>query len=222
MATRRVGRYVANAALGIGAVALPAYALMRGTPTANEQERRFRALQQNRQKDMSTPMPSLTVKQSYEKFAAEKIASAEDVREQAKKDLTFGEELGSSLRMNTIKGIGQGVGSGIGETLGDVFIRTPVNELSGAIKKRFISGPRHRAALEAAIHGDDILSQTEPERIQNAHSTMTRFSPSLAEDPNAVRSYLRTAVMSHGGVDLATIRMLLDAENTRNASRKGR
>jgi len=218
---RNFGRYLTNAAIGLGAVALPAYALMRGNVTAEEQYKRFRDLQLNRQKDLSTPMPSLNVKESYEKFASEKLANVNGPGG-VPKDLSFSEELGTNLRANTIKGIGQGVGSGIGETLGDLFIRTPVNEVSGLIKKKFISGPRHRAALEAAMRDDDVLSQTERSKIDNAHATMTRFSPSLAEDPNAVRSYLRSAVMSHGGVDLATIRMLLDAENTRNASRKSR
>lgn len=203
-----LGRRALRAAMGVSMVALPAYAVLRGTPAAEEQYRRFRGLQQNREKDMSTPMPQMTVKESYEKFAAD---------QQQYPNRPFSEDLGNSIRSNTLGGIGKGVG----DAIGDVFIRTPVSEVTKFVKKKFVAEPKQRAALLAALEHDDVLGQTPRDAIDSAHGTLKRFSPSLAEDPNAVRSYLRTAVMSHGGVDLATIRMLLDAEKTRQQA-KGR
>lgn len=182
---------------------------MRGTPVAQEQYRRFRELQATREKDLSTPMPSLTVKQSYDQFAAEKLAERGEI------PMGLSEAFGQSIRSNMVEGVGKGIGNAIG----DVFVRTPVDEATKYFKKRFIAGPKHTAALEAAMQDDDVLNTTDRSKIDSAHGTLKRFSPSLAEDPNAVRSYLRTAVMSHGGVDLATIRMLLDAEKTRQAGK---
>lgn len=204
-------RRVLRAATGAALVALPTYAVIRGAPTADEQYQRFRAAQRAREKDMSTPMPSMTVKESYEKFAAD--AGPADKRYDPNR--SFSGNLRSELGYSAVGGIGRG----IGDTLGDVFIRTPVSEVSKFLKKKFVSEPKQRAALNTALSEDDVLGKTPRSAIDSAHVTLKRFSPALAEDPNAVKSYLRTAVMSHGGVDLATIRMILDAEKTRQQAK---
>lgn len=210
----RYGKYVQHALINTAAVALPAYAILRGSRTADAQYKLYRELQQNREKDLSTPMPSLTVKQSYEKFAEEKLAD-DDGKPKAPSPL----ELGKLMNWNIRAGLADGIGKGVGTAIGKTFIETPVEAATKYLTKRFSTDPKQLKALNEAIEGDDVLGSSDRSKIDSAHSTLKRFSPSLAEDPNAVRSYLRTAVMSHGGVDLATIRMLLDAEKARQAGK---
>jgi hypothetical protein len=50
---------------------------------------------------------------------------------------------------------------------------------------------------------------------------MIRFAPVLSTDKNAVRSYLREAVMSGAGPNYSTIKSLADAEHT-VTGRKGK
>ena len=60
---------------------------------------------------------------------------------------------------------------------------------------------------------DDIISRADPETINTALDTMSRFAPTLATDPNAVRSFLREAVTYGSGPDYATISNIAGAES---------
>lgn len=60
---------------------------------------------------------------------------------------------------------------------------------------------------------DPVLSEASKEELNTAFQTMRNFAPTLATDPNAVQSFLRSAVMSGGGVDYNTIKLLAETEN---------
>jgi hypothetical protein len=76
------------------------------------------------------------------------------------------------------------------------------------------------AAREAIIGNlkrtDSVLSAADDGTLMEAYNTMKRFAPTLSTDKNAVRSFLRQAVMSGSGPDFMAIKLLSDAEKSVN------
>jgi len=199
-----------NAAQGLAGaalLALPAWAVYRAGHTADGHYHRLRTLQTYRKKDLSIPMPDLTVKESYERFAAQKTAAG---RGDPLREAFFSQTLPRELITSGAAGLGRG----FGEVVGDVFVRTPANELGKLLKKKLVSEPKQRDAYMAAIQGDDTFTDKSPEELARAHSTLVRLAPGLAEDPNFVKTYMRSAVASGGLPDLPTMQLLLNAQKT--------
>lgn len=59
---------------------------------------------------------------------------------------------------------------------------------------------------------DSVLAQADDTLLMESYHTMQRFAPTLSTDKNAVRSFLRQAVMSGSGPDFMTIKHLADSE----------
>lgn len=59
---------------------------------------------------------------------------------------------------------------------------------------------------------DSVLAQADDALLMESYHTMQRFAPTLSTDKNAVRSFLRQAVMSGSGPDFMTIKHLADSE----------
>lgn len=73
------------------------------------------------------------------------------------------------------------------------------------------------ASAREAILGDlkrtdSVLANADDATLMEAYHSMTRFAPTLSTDKNAVRSFLRQAVMSGSGPDYMSIKLLADAE----------
>ena len=68
-------------------------------------------------------------------------------------------------------------------------------------------------AFARVSNTDPVLSEASKDELNTAFQTMRNFAPTLATDPNAVQSFLRSAVMSGGGVDYNTIKLLAETEN---------
>lgn len=73
------------------------------------------------------------------------------------------------------------------------------------------------ASAREAIIGDlkqtdSVLANADDATLMEAYHTMTRFAPVLSTDKNAVRSFLRQAVMSGSGPDFMSIKLLADSE----------
>lgn len=68
------------------------------------------------------------------------------------------------------------------------------------------------AILQSLRHEDPILAEANETVLMDAYHSMVRWAPMLATDKNAVRSWLRQAVMSGAGPDYASIKMLADSE----------
>lgn len=73
------------------------------------------------------------------------------------------------------------------------------------------------ASAREAIIGDlkrtdSVLANADDATLMEAYHTMTRFAPVLSTDKNAVRSFLRQAVMSGSGPDYMSIKLLADSE----------
>lgn len=59
---------------------------------------------------------------------------------------------------------------------------------------------------------DSVLKDADPKVLMEAYHTMSRFAPVLSTDKNAVRSFLRQAVMSGSGPDYMSIGLLAKTE----------
>lgn len=63
---------------------------------------------------------------------------------------------------------------------------------------------------------DDELAGADPALLTDAYHTMVRFAPTLATDKNAVKTFLREAVLMGTGPNVVTIKQLADAERAVN------
>jgi hypothetical protein len=68
------------------------------------------------------------------------------------------------------------------------------------------------AILQQLRREDSVIHDADDKTLMEAYHTMTRFAPVLSTDKNAVRSFLRQAVMSGNGPDYMTIKLLADSE----------
>lgn len=108
---------------------------------------------------------------------------------------------------------------GLGGQLGSAVANAVVGLTAGAVSAGGDSLLRNRqrqAVLRDIMRSDEILSRAPPSELNPAYHTMERFAPTLASDPNAVRSFLREAVTTGGGADYASIANLARAEETVN------
>ena len=78
--------------------------------------------------------------------------------------------------------------------------------------RRLLQGRRQGQVFDQVRSTDPILSEADPEVVQQSFSTMARFAPTLASDPYAVQSFLREAVTSGGGINYNTLKLLAEAE----------
>jgi len=81
-----------------------------------------------------------------------------------------------------------------------------------------------QAARDAIVNHlkktDTVLAGADDATLMGAYHTMTRFAPVLSTDENAVRSFLRQAVMSGAGPDFMSIKLLADSERAVTGDRK--
>lgn len=69
-----------------------------------------------------------------------------------------------------------------------------------------------QAILGELKRTDSVLAAADDATLMESYHTMQRFAPTLSTDKNAVRSFLRQAVMSGTGPDFMTIKHLADSE----------
>jgi hypothetical protein len=128
------------------------------------------------------------------------------------------EIVGTALKGHTqdsfASGLGQGVGGGIAQAI--------LGAIGGGyhtLHNALIVDPRRQRLFESVVRTDpvirDALSRTPhaDKTLAEAFQTMVRFAPSLSLDVNAVRSFLREAVIGGAaGVNYATIKTLIETE----------
>ena len=69
---------------------------------------------------------------------------------------------------------------------------------------------------------DEEIAGADPTLLTDAYHTMVRFAPTLATDKNAVKTFLREAVLMGTGPNVVTIKQLADAERAVNPPPTGR
>jgi hypothetical protein len=118
-----------------------------------------------------------------------------------------------------VEGLGKGLGSGFGGALVGLVshgIGTGVD----ALRDHFLLEPKRKALVETLLRTDPVLSdavERHPDSktlVTESYGTMVRFAPTLSLDINAVRSFLREAVLGGSGVNYATIKNLVDTEKS--------
>jgi hypothetical protein len=76
------------------------------------------------------------------------------------------------------------------------------------------------AILQQLKREDPVLSGAPDKTLMEAFHTMTKVAPFLSKDKNAVRSFLRMAATSGGGLDFNTIKLLAEAERAVTGKRE--
>jgi len=106
----------------------------------------------------------------------------------------------------------QTFGKGVGE-MGIELLRDMASKAMAAVGHAGDEGARE-AILGDLKRNDPVLSSANDKVLMEAYHTMTRFAPTLSTDKNAVRSFLRQAVMSGSGPDYMSIKLLADSERS--------
>jgi hypothetical protein len=115
------------------------------------------------------------------------------------------------------KALSTGIGSGIGSKAVDGLFGA-LGGLAGMLKDKIFTDPRRKAILDTIMRNDQIIRDTiahnpnGKQMIAEAYQTMVTVAPTLSTDINAVRSFLREAVIGGAGVNYATIKNLAEAE----------
>ena len=121
--------------------------------------------------------------------------------------------MGASLGGGALEAAAKGFGGGMGEML-----FSGASMLGKSVLESQVTAPKREKVFYEAIKSDQILRdalKNNPSvlaQLKEAFSTMVRFAPSLAMDISAVRSYLREAVLSGGGINYATVKQLAETE----------
>ncbi len=107
----------------------------------------------------------------------------------------------------TLGGLGKGMGLIGADLLKDIAVKAM------ATTRKIHNDSARTAILDQLKQEDPILHDADDTELMDAYHTMTRFAPVLSTDKNAVRSFLRQAIMSGTGPDYVTIKLLADSEN---------
>lgn len=124
----------------------------------------------------------------------------------------FGEDIGNRKDMTGVAGSAalSTFGKEMGTT-GANLLRDIANKAMDALGHAGDDSAR-KAILGELKQSDPVLAHADDAVLMESYHTMTRFAPTLSTDKNAVRSFLRQAVMSGSGPDFMTIKHLADSE----------
>lgn len=128
----------------------------------------------------------------------------------------FGQEFGDRRDMKGMasqQAVGGAAGA-FGKEMGSAGAKLLLDMTNKAMESMSHAGD---ASAREAILGelkrtDSVLANADDKTLMEAYHTMTRFAPVLSTDKNAVRSFLRQAVMSGSGPDFMSIKLLADSE----------
>lgn len=118
-----------------------------------------------------------------------------------------------------LDGLTKGVGSALGGSVAALLAHA-IGAGFDAIRESASHDPKRAALVQNVLKTDPVLSDAmkrHPETkrmVDEAYATMVRFAPTLSLDLNAVRSFLREAVLGGSGVNYATIKNLVDTEKS--------
>ena len=165
---------------------------------------------------MNLQMSPMQTKMSHLDFFLEKKASAR-ARMAPGGPKTFGSlpsSIGGHIHDSFSGGLGQGIGGGIAKAIVGVL-----GSGYDAIHDALIVDPQRKKLFESVVRSDPVVQDAmtrnpnAAKTLAEAFQTMVRFAPSLSLDVNAVRSFLREAVVGGAvGVNYATIKTLIETE----------
>ena len=182
----------------------------------------FHAQQQKREDElMNLQMNPMQSKMSHldrflEKKAADylKLAGATIPGFEPRWHETLGTAIKGHAGDSFSSGLGQGVGGGIAQAI--------LGAIGGgyhSLHNALIVDPQRKRLFESVVRTDPVIHDAmtrvpnADKTLAEAFQTMVRFAPSLSLDVNAVRSFLREAVVGGAaGVNYATIKTLIETE----------
>jgi hypothetical protein len=88
-------------------------------------------------------------------------------------------------------------------------------------KERTQLSPARRAIFTALKNEDPNLAMADNKTLLEAYHTMSQVAPTLSTDKNAVKSFLREAATSGGGLDFHSIKGIAEAETAVNKAKSG-
>ncbi len=87
------------------------------------------------------------------------------------------------------------------------------------IRDRLSLSPTRHKIFNALKKEDPDLAYADNKTLMEAYHTMSNIAPTLSTDKNAVKSVLRLAATSGGGLDYMTIKGIADAETAINKAK---
>ncbi len=113
----------------------------------------------------------------------------------------------------------QSIGKGVSDA-GVSLLKDMASKAMSAIAHAGDNAAR-QAILQQLRMEDPVLAEADDKLLMESYHTMVRFAPTLSTDKNAVRTFLREAVMTGVGPNFATIKMLGETERTITGQGKG-
>jgi len=103
------------------------------------------------------------------------------------------------------------VGSGLGEAVVGLT-KDMASKGFETLKDTLQLSPTRKKIFGLLKKEDPIIGQADDKTLLEAFHTMAKVAPTLSADKNAVKSLLRLAATSSGGIDFTTIKSLAEAE----------
>lgn len=198
-------------ALALGVGALAAAPILANAFTATQQKREDELMNAYNE-------PGRTIVASLEEFLEKRAATYNASNSSIPMMSPFRQGMhdGPGRFMDSFSG---GIGGGIASALTESALGS-LGGLFGKIRDSVVTDPKRQRLFDSIVRTDPIVSDAvsrHPDGLEiakEAFGTMTRFAPSLSTDPNAVRSFLREAMIGGAGVNYATIKNLVETEKT--------
>ncbi len=124
-------------------------------------------------------------------------------------------DIGASLGQAAVKAFGTGMSTAGVDLLKDMAAKAMHTAQHAG------DNAARQAILKQLKMEDSVLADADDKLLMEAYHTMVRFAPTLSTDKNAVRNFLREAVMTGSGPNFATIKMLGETERTVTGQGRG-
>jgi hypothetical protein len=127
-------------------------------------------------------------------------------------------------RIKADETVGAAFASSVGKGLGDSMVgltRDIVTKGYESLKDTLGLSPIRRKIFDTLRKEDLDIASADQKTLMEAYHTLASIAPNLSTDKNAVKSVLRLAATSGGGLDYMTIKGIADAETAINKAKGG-
>jgi len=127
-------------------------------------------------------------------------------------------------RVRADEAIGESFAKRLGSNAADAFTGLTQDMVSkgfDTMKDTLALSPVRQKIFDVLKNEDEIIGMADNQTLMEAYHTMREVAPNLATDKNAVKSVLRMAATSGGGLDYNTIKGIADAEAAVMKARMG-
>lgn len=125
-------------------------------------------------------------------------------------------------RIRADEAAGGAFASSIGSGMGDAMVgltKDIVSKGYETIKDQMMLSPVRHQIFKSLKEEDPDIARADDKTLMEAYHTMANIAPTLSTDKNAVKSILRLAATSGGGLDYMTIKGLADTETSINKAK---